>query len=483
MRQALLILWKDVRQLRWQLGAYALLLAAFAWVSPQTWPGTAPDSFLSVFVTLLRILLMASQFVLITSAIHADRLVGEEQFWITRPYDWRSLLASKFLFVLACVVLPYLFMQWSLLHAAGLNPFTAKAGMAACLVRFAVVPCLVSMLIASVTETLAAAFGFLVALLLAWAGILQLILAGTELRMSPPYEFAVFGALFGVLLLAILAYQFARRRAAHSRIAIAVTLALFLLFIFGYDRQGFGTPVKNLIRSHYHVPSAGSLHLVFAPGSLPYQERGQDLQYLRHAIEVKLPVRLQGLPPDTRLRETNATVTLTSNGLHYASPWQSATVSENAIGFAVPTDVFDRFAGQKIQLHLELIGDQMRPTQVQQIAAANRFRAPSNAICILTNGAVVCRYPYVQLVPTHVEAMVGTAACGASSALNPAGTWLLIFPPGGKVDPVVNEPLHLHGRVCSGSPLTFTEYGSPHRFRLAIDIPDITLRDYQAARD
>lgn len=479
MKQVPLVFWKDLRQLWWQLGAYALLLAVFAWVSPQTWPGSAPDSFLSFFVTLLKILLMASQFVLITGAIHADRLVGEEQFWITRPYDWRSLLAAKFLFVLACVVLPYALMQWWLLHVAGLNPFAAKAGMASSLLSFALVPCLVVMLIASVTETLAAAFAFLVALLLAWAGMLQFILSGTELRMSPPYVFPVLGALFGILLLAILSYQFARRRTAHSRIAIAATLALFVLSIFGYDKQGFGAPVKKLIRNHY--PADSSLRLEFSPQPVPYEQRGQDLQYLRHFTEVKLPIRLEGLPPDAKIHKTNVAVILTANGVHYASPWQTASVTEDAIGFPIPKDIFARIADEQISLHLELIGEQMRPAQVDRVAAADRFRGPSNAICILVEGQVFCRYAYQETVPTHVEAQVTTAACNAQGPRTPGGRWLLEMPPGTRVDPVVNETLHLPGRVCAGDPITFTQYGSPQRFRLVLDVPGVKLEDYRAS--
>lgn len=72
MKQVRLIFWKDVRHLWRELGLYAVLLAAFSWVAPQTWPGSAPDSFLALFQTLLKILLMASQFVLITRVVHED---------------------------------------------------------------------------------------------------------------------------------------------------------------------------------------------------------------------------------------------------------------------------------------------------------------------------------------------------------------------------------------------------------------------------
>jgi hypothetical protein len=480
MKQVPLILWKDVRHLWPQLGVYAALLATFAWVAPQTWPGSAPNDFLAVFVTLLKLLLMASQFVLITSAIQADRLVGEEQFWITRPYDWRSLLGAKFLFVLLCVALPLVLMQWSLLHVAGLNPIAAKIGMASSLLRFALVACIPLMLIASVTESLATAFTFLAALLLAWAGILQFILSGTLSRMSPPFEFPVFGALFGVLLLAILFYQFARRRTAHSRIAIAATLALLLLFKFGYDSQGFGAPVKELIRNHYAIPSTGSLHLVFGPGPVPYEERGKDLQYLRNFIEVKLPIRLQGLPTDARLRYPNVAVTLAMNGVRYATRWENASVSENAIGFPLSKDIFNRVADGNTTMHLELVAEEIRPARLEHVVAADRFPGPMDGNCVLFNGKASCHFAYQARTPTHVEAPARTAACDGQPPAATAGAWLLQVPSGSGFDPVVNETLSLRANLCAGDPLTFTEFGSPQRFRLVLDVSGVKLRDYVA---
>lgn len=472
-----LVLWKDVRHLWKHVSVYALLLAAYAWAVPQTWPGAAPNSFLGVFVALLKMLIMASQFVLITTAIQDDRLVGEKQFWITRPYDWRALLGAKFLFVLTCVVLPLAPMQWWLLHAAGLNPFDAMSGMASSLLRFALFPCLPLMLIASVTESLATAFMFLAGLLLAWAGIEQFILSAT--RMSPPFELPVFGTLFGALLLAILSYQFARRRTAHSRIAIAATLALFLLFKFGYDTQGFGAPVEKLIRNHYAVPPNGSPHLVFTPGPVPYEDRGKDLQYLGNLVEVKLPIRIEGLPAEARIHNTDVAVTLTANNMRYTSPWQNASVREDAIGFPLPKDVFARVAGEQSAVHLELLAEEMRPARVERVSAADRFRGPPGANCVLAEGKVICRYAYQQAVPTRVEARTVSAACDSAGA-TPAGAWLLVFPPGGRTDPVVNEIVPLQGRVCAGEPITLTEYGSPQRFRLVLDLPRLRLGDYAA---
>lgn len=135
-------------------------------------------------------------------------------------------------------------------------------------------------------------------------------------------------------------------------------------------------------------------------------------------------------------------------------------------------------AGEEIGLHLELIGEEMRPAEVERFAAADRFRAPLNGECILANGKVVCRYAYEKLVPTHVEAHA-VAACYGLGQAGPTGAWMLEMPPRTRVDPVVNEAVPLQGHVCSGEPLIFTEYGSPRRFRLVLDVSGVRLMDYR----
>jgi hypothetical protein len=47
----------------------------------------------------------------IARVIHAEAIPGHNQFWITRPYRWKSLLGAKILFVLVFVNLPLLAAQ------------------------------------------------------------------------------------------------------------------------------------------------------------------------------------------------------------------------------------------------------------------------------------------------------------------------------------------------------------------------------------
>ena len=43
---------------------------------------------------------------LIIAVIHEEKLPGDRQYWLTRPYSWKDLLAAKALFVAAFINLP-----------------------------------------------------------------------------------------------------------------------------------------------------------------------------------------------------------------------------------------------------------------------------------------------------------------------------------------------------------------------------------------
>ena len=198
MKQVGLIFCKDVRYLWVELSLYVVLLAVFAATAPQTWLEN-PDHFLALFVTLLKLLIAVSWLVLIARAVHADSLVGEEQFWITRPYRWQALLGAKALFVAVCVGAPFVVMQWAMLLEAGLNPFSAKEGMATSLLLFGLIVILPFFVVASVTENLPMMFTFIAGIMVIWVGMLTFVLSGPDMRMSPAYSLAVLCVLFGGL--------------------------------------------------------------------------------------------------------------------------------------------------------------------------------------------------------------------------------------------------------------------------------------------
>jgi hypothetical protein len=468
MMQVRLIFWKDVRCLWRELSLYAVLLVVFAVTAPHTWPDRAPSDALVLFNKVLQWLIALSWLVLIALVVHADSVVGEEQFWLTRPYRWEAMLGAKLLFVAACVILPFVVMQWTVLLSAGLNPFAAKAGMTESLLKFLLINWLPFMVIASVTDGLASAFTFAVGLIVVWGGMLTVVLSGTEVRTSPPYEWLVFGLLIGGLLFCILCYQYARRRTLHSRLLIAGVLALFLLFVFGFDNAGFGTPVKALIRGHY--PESGSLRLV-SVGAVPYDERAEDMRVPKSEIEIKLPLQLRGFPQGARLRNPSVAVVLDDGGSRYAPAWQTASLSENTVGFLLPIRVFDGLVGRNASLHLELIGEELRPARLVQSVVRNEFPGPFAGRCSFANGKIYCRYAYHEATAGRMEA----STCGGDVAAR-----LRQVPAGTMPDPVVNEVMPSKGRFCAGDSIRFTEYTSAGRFRVVLDLAGIKIEQYRA---
>jgi hypothetical protein len=94
-RQALHIFRKDMRYLRVPVALYLALAALFAW----TGAGSPLESLAEALLALAAINLIAR-------LIHAETIPGDRQFWITRPYNWRSLLVAKLLFIAVFICAP-----------------------------------------------------------------------------------------------------------------------------------------------------------------------------------------------------------------------------------------------------------------------------------------------------------------------------------------------------------------------------------------
>jgi len=58
---------------------------------------------------------------LIVQVIHGEMLAGHRQFWITRPYEWKKLLAAKVLFMVSTINLPVLVADVYVVHKAGFH--------------------------------------------------------------------------------------------------------------------------------------------------------------------------------------------------------------------------------------------------------------------------------------------------------------------------------------------------------------------------
>jgi hypothetical protein len=114
MRQALHIFRKDVRR-AWPQIALVLLLTAVV-AREQVLRTFSSVAILVSGIGLFPLLVLA-WFYLIATVVQDDRLVGDQQFWLTRPYSWKSLLVAKGLFLAVFIHLSVFLADMAILTA------------------------------------------------------------------------------------------------------------------------------------------------------------------------------------------------------------------------------------------------------------------------------------------------------------------------------------------------------------------------------
>jgi hypothetical protein len=114
MEQTIHILKKDIRYLRLEIGMVLVLASCFGLMHNTT-------------IYPWWVLLAIAAVYLIVRLVHAEPIPGDNQFWITRPYEWRSLLVAKLLFVFLFVNLPVFAAQFAVFVRDGF-PVGANLG-------------------------------------------------------------------------------------------------------------------------------------------------------------------------------------------------------------------------------------------------------------------------------------------------------------------------------------------------------------------
>jgi hypothetical protein len=305
MSQVLNILRKDIRGLRVEILLVLAGTIAFVWVRRPEWLPTGmyaaigtlphPNYSMEELLQLLRCLLIAS-------VVHKESLVGDRQFWITRPYSWRRLLAAKALFVCLFAVVPSVIADCALLHFAGFSPLshlpqliTHQALLAALLIApfFA---------IATVTRNLWQFAAPSVCLFAFWFLVIRpQPEAVVWFRFPLILAIGIAGAVVTIVL------QYARRRIAAARLVIVGAVAAVAAISMA--------PLPDaVVRFRYPVDET-PVTIAFDPA--PF-EIAEDFP---PAIEV--PLKIAGIPEGCEIRLDGARVRISAPGGKTAdSGWQ-----------------------------------------------------------------------------------------------------------------------------------------------------------------
>ena len=219
MRQVLAIFRKDVRR-QWPrlAGALALTVLTGCVDSPDPAGGIA---------NLLYLVWTACWVYIGASVIQQESLPGDRQYWLTRPYDWRKLLAAKVLFIILFAALPLIATKAAVLWANGTPPLRYAPAILSRSLAFTGAVGLLAGALAAVTGTLTQfLWGFLALAGLEAAAIALGVNYGGDWGAVAWIRSAMVEMLIAAAGVAVLLLQYRRRRTFVSRAILSVTALL-----------------------------------------------------------------------------------------------------------------------------------------------------------------------------------------------------------------------------------------------------------------
>ena len=285
---------KDVRRLWWAVAGSLALLATLAW--QDRWrsdylPGPI-EGWLNVIVPFAWACLLGL-------VVEQDPLVGDRQFWITRPHRRAWLLGGKLLFALVFVHGASFLADVYILAARGFSPLAFLPQLLGKQVLLAGALTLPALALAALFRNFTQ---FMLAALCVVAAIV--ILTGTYQFREPPIPLlrtSTIGDRLGTIVLlvatgaiAIVALQYFRRKTNRARF-IGLAVACIAAAIFSWMPQ----TILWAARAEASRPRE-ALSLALAPGTLQSAFRRVGWPVWRETVMI--PLKLSGLPAGQRYR-------------------------------------------------------------------------------------------------------------------------------------------------------------------------------------
>jgi hypothetical protein len=487
LRQPLHIFRKDAIHLWPETLVSIALLAAFAWADAQTWlPSDGGFNPAAFGAGILRFLIVISWLILISRLVHDEELVGDRQFWITRPYTWYGLLAAKIVYLVVFIGVPFLIMQAWLLHHAGLYPTHLVPALLKNLLFVALTFLLPLLAIAAVTATfiryISSVLGGFIYL---FAVVAVTAYNAPESLVAPYIGYILSGALLA-LIVAALVLQYWKRKALIPRLLLVGLPLVFVLF-------ALLTPV-NLLSDHRY-PNVAAGTATFDSDPMRQQPDGRTFLF-QHKVVLDIPVQVQlpGLDPKAYVDVERVRLTLDGpNGFHYTSDWSTGQAQlspdspASVLQVRVPEKVYNKVHGQPVALHLQLGTQTFSPGKPYSVLATeSAFPAPDHAACTVSadDGTLDCRFPFTNADFTLISATVHDGNClmpGQRSAtaygtIAPSSSPLGFSPI--EVDRVKLRLGQSNIPLCPDTRTTFVQYAPGAYGRMSLDIPSITLDPY-----
>lgn len=521
MKQTLAIFIKDARRFWPEILLSFAVLLALVLVYPRTWADTTEhaQSFsmhglfthtgIGFFAGAIVVLVPISCWLLIARLVHGERLVGNTQFWLTRPYEWPKFLVAKVLFLSVFWCLPFFVAQCVLLAEGGFNPTSYLPGLFYNLL-LAMGALILPLTALSVVTT---GFGRMTLVIL---GVI-LFIAGVALLNSlipsdstggvsgPLGDMVSFGTL-ACGCAAVVVVQYARRRIWVAWLVIAAVAA-------SLSGLALTDPDQALMGRYYPALPTDApppAEIVYAPNEM-HQPIANDTQD-KNELEIAIPLQARGVASGQSVTLMAVKAAMQApNGARWESPWNSLYLehllpgmSEPTVRFRMRRSVYEQFKANPANLRLTFAINQARAASTASIPIPlGEFAVSGFGICTPQTGwfnypkeitGITCRTPmrYPRLTYVTAHWSEGPCAGGGENERQMLGTaWVGSFdgaPAEFGITSVWETPLNLSNswtgynkgtiqarRLCPGSPVTFTRYELTGHAQIAITIPNFRL--------
>jgi hypothetical protein len=377
MRMILHILLKDLRRHWPEICGFILVTAGWARQSAH------PDPWIqhhgaATFPILAFVLL----FLLIVRVVQGESLVGDREFWQTRPYCWLHLFLAKALLLIVVLNGTVSIAHIYLLVDAGI-PFSASwiAGILWLQFQYDVYFLLPAIAFAAVTATIVQWVLTLIGI-----GIIYFLISCLpwyRLQQSLPSTEDL-ASILGVtvvacILLVLVIWQYARRNAWRSRIIAAVAVLIAPVWVVVAT-----IPVARNVA--YPKEHGDPLHLAIdTDGGGPHYQRVHAFQ----SSTIYLPLKATGLSDDAIVVIEGFRIHLTGDGgWKWDSNWtnQNLTFSpdskERDLNFELTDDIANALQSLHVTASIELAAAvyQLAPAQELQ-TTTEHFGLPGGAVC------------------------------------------------------------------------------------------------------
>jgi len=362
------------------------ILAVFVWDQPRHWTVHPPE--LLFFSSLLRYLplsLSLSWAFLLIRIVQGESLVGDRQFWLTRPYKWHTLLAAKLLAALLLVHLPLFLAQLLLLKLAFYPVFDSVAGLLQIqlmLFGFLTLPAFV---VASLTRTIGQAAIVVLGLFVMLLGIASLDFVFPSLNFSADDYDDIMAIIVLVAAISVVVIQFAYRNSRLSWCIVAVSLASILVLVLILANLSLQTRSMPLPTAAHPLPAK----LTFDSNVSFQHQPGEQLDSYGLDTELDLPFLLGEIPADSVVQIYGIKLDMDlPSGERWTSYWHSS--SEILVpgrtrvwpSVTLKRAIFDQIRNSSVQARLSLAFNVYRVGATSSILVmGDSLRLPDDTRC------------------------------------------------------------------------------------------------------